>query len=309
MSARQRPAPPSGPRSAGVATACLVALTLILATALVVAGVPVALRLACVAVLVGIPGVALVRLMLGRSRRPQRDGEPFDRGSDPAVRATLAVLLGILLSLFVTLALNTARVRISGASVAISVGAAGLVLLIAARCQRLGRKAPGQKHSAALPLIRPATLRTVAALTCCAAALAAAFAVANALQPPEQNRYTSLNFLDSKPFSADRDVVAPADPVRIDWVIRGVGYEFSPRLTSVEVRVDGSPVEDVAVDLGTVTPPDISGATGAMVGAVTFPAPRAAGRHSVLLTVHPVSGDGVPLPDPGFLTTSVEVAE
>ena len=84
-------------------------------------------------------------------------------------------------------------------------------------------------------------------------------------------------------------------------------YDFSPSMTSVQVRIDGEATEDVAVDFDPATRPDMPGATATLMGAVTFPAPATLGRHSVQLLMLPASERGESLPAPGFLTTFMEV--
>ncbi len=120
-------------------------------------------------------------------------------------------------------------------------------------------------------------------------------------------RYTSLNLVDSAPFQAQPYAARPSQMLRINWVMRGFGYTFAPKLTSVQLRLDGVPVDDVAVDLGPVRDADLPDGTGTLAGAVTFPCPRKPGLHRVELTVRPAADDGAELPQPGFLTTDVEV--
>ncbi len=270
-------------------TYCITVVALILAAVLAVrANVPVPLRILCLPVLVVIPGAAALTLILGVEGRT----------TDRMLRIPLSVLLGFLVCLFVTLTLHVAGIRIDAASLAVGVGIVAAVLVIAAVWLR----------GAAAPALTVAPREIVAVLGS-AGVLVAAVIGAQALQPHHVEYYTSLSFDDSRPFAGEPYVAAPNAPVRLDWVVRSFGYRMSAGPTGVQVWVDGSVVNQTAVDLYPVLGADISGATGTMGGAVTFTAPAEPGRYPVRLEVSPVSANGVELPQPGTLTTFVEVKE
>ena len=119
------------------------------------------------------------------------------------------------------------------------------------------------------------------------------------------DRYTTLAFLDSTAYDATALSAAPDSPVRINWILHGFGFELAPDQTTVEVDIDGAPVSDVAVDIGNVsTQSNVSTVTGA----ATFRAPTAPGKHSVRLTIRTSAQGGQEPPEPGFLTTVLDVA-
>jgi hypothetical protein len=281
---------------------------------LALTGAPSAPRWIALVVLVVVPGVNVVRLMFGRVSATPHRHDVASPGADAVVRALLAAVFGITVSLFVALTQSITGMAITAASLAIGVGVVTMVLSVASWRQDMSRRGqvdePGGVRAAPRTsvVVEVATRwPTMASVAGGGAAVVLAFVIADAAQPQVPERYTSLGFVDSKPFSAERHVVAPATLVRLDWLLRGFGCDISPPLTSVQVRVDGTPADDVALDIGPLTAPGIAGATGAITGAVTFPAPRAPGRHPVVVTVVPAAADGTPLPDPGFLTAFVEV--
>lgn len=132
--------------------------------------------------------------------------------------------------------------------------------------------------------------------------------MARALLIDRHERYTVLAFSDSKPYAAEVEEFAAGDSVRFDWALRGFGFPMTTGPASVEVRVDGIPLDDVAVDLSPVAAPDRDGSTGVLTGAVTFRAPSTPGRHIVSIHVDPISANGTALPTPGFLTAFIEIA-
>jgi hypothetical protein len=115
-------------------------------------------------------------------------------------------------------------------------------------------------------------------------------------------RYTTLGLLDSKPFTGEVPAITQGQTVRVNWVLRGVGCVPSPALTSVRLTVDGNAMDDIAVDID-------GDADLTLTGAVTFTAPIEPGRHTVELAVLPAAGDGTPLPEPGYVSTFLEVQQ
>ena len=307
VSAVQSRTPSQLMRRLGPVVAVLVAVMVIHANS------PAPLRIFCIPILLLTPGVALTTLLLGAVRPlayPLDGPAPADRRADPAVRIPLSVLLGILVCLFVTLALHILGIRITATHLALGVGVTSVILVIGAalRWTIIDGGAGGNTGQASTDTSRShRAVRVLAAAVCSAAVLASAVIAGRAVQPHHDDQYTSLAFVDSRPYAAERYVVAAGTLIRLNWVVRGFGYDFTGGPTSVEVRVDGTSIENAAVDLGPVTGPDIAGATGARTGAVTFTAPAAPGRHSVQLIVSPVSEGGTDLPAPGFLTTFVQV--
>lgn len=291
----------------------LAVVAIVIAVIDVHANSPAPLRIFCIPILVLTPGVALTTLLLGAVRPlayPLEDPAPADRRADPAVRIPLSALLGILVCLFCTLALHILGIQITATHLALGVGVTSVILVVGAARRRTmidsGARGPTGRASTNTSRTHRA-LRVLTAAVCSSAVLASAVIAGRAVQPHHDDRFTSLAFVDSKPYAAERHVVAAGTPVRLNWVVRGFGYHFTGGPFSVEVRVDGTPVEDVAVDFGPVTGPDLPGATGAMTGAVTFPAPATPGRHSVQVGLSPVSQIGTDLPPVGFLTTFVQV--
>jgi hypothetical protein len=151
------------------------------------------------------------------------------------------------------------------------------------------------------------SVRRWAGIAASAVVLVASVALARELVPVPAERFTLLAFVDSKPFSATVNAVAPRARVRLNWVLRAYGAELATGLTTVAVRMDGRPVEQVAVDLEPVTPSDGERGTAELKGAVTVTAPVRPGRHSVQLVVTPSNPDGTDLPPPGPVTTDLEV--
>lgn len=284
---------------------CLSACAILLcASGLVVADAPVALRCVALPALVIVPGMAVVRLMYGRRGTAVHDPSagPADRSGDPALRALLTVLFGMLIPLGAVLVLNLASMAITASTIACAVGASGLVVVGAAT---LWVPSAGAEQSVA-PVLTAKRLRGAAAITAAAAAVIAALAVAIAVQPTVTERYTTLGFLDANAFDTKAFSAAPLAPVRLNWVLRGFYCDVVADLTTVQVQVDGAPVDDVAVDMGTASSTQTN---STLTGSATFPAPRETGRHSVRLTILTGIRDGPAVPQPGFITTTLEVKQ
>lgn len=267
----------------------------LLALAAVVYEAPVGIRLIAAAVLLLVPGVALMRLLLPRKEV---------RGTDPALVIPLSMLLGVLAWLGVVLLLNGFGVRLSPTTMAATLTAFGL-LLAGWTIKRAGLVEPG-----VAPVRRALTrrARTAAAVLTAAALLTGAAGLAVAVIPTPSAPYTTLGFVDDKPFGAGTPVVAAGSTVRLNWVVRGFGCVLSAALTSVRLAIDGVPVGDVAVDVSPVATPDVDGSSGSISGAVTFAAPTDTGKHTVELFVLPTAADGIDLPAPGYISTLLEVA-
>jgi hypothetical protein len=296
------------------------AAVVLLAVVTVATDAPAPARIICLPILIVAPGAALLTLMFGRAR-PSALGPhvpaPLDHGDQPVLRLPLSVLLGILLALFATLALHIVGIRITATTLALAIGAVTGVVSIVALWRSRIRSADvggaacngctGETASDTTRIVRAG--RGAAPVLCSATVLVLAVIIACAIAPHHEDQYTTLSFVDSKPFAGERPTVAAGSPVHLNWVIRAFGYQFSGGLTGVQVRIDGIPIEDSAVDLGAVSAPDIVGASGVLTGAVTFPAPRTPGRHAVELTAFPASDGGTDLPEPGFISTFVEVEQ
>jgi hypothetical protein len=261
----------------------------VLAVVIVAAGAPPLLRFACAPVLVAVPAVALMRTVLSGN-------------ADAAVRAPLAGLLGVVLTLLVVIGLDIAGVRVTPVNIAVAF--AGPALLGGAAALWGLHRGGGVRGLVGAAVARR---HTWAAVIGAVVLLTGAIGVGVSLQVRTPERYTSLNLVDSAPFQAQPYAARPSQMLRINWMMRGFGYTFTPKLTSVELRLDGVPVEDVAVDLDPVRDADLPDGTGTLAGAVTFPCPREPGLHRVELTVRPAAEDGAELPQPGFLTSDVEV--
>jgi hypothetical protein len=272
----------------GRSTSAVVA-ALGVAVMIVVLESPVVLRVPALTVLLLIPGVALARLLTGDS--------PGSLG-DRAVRIPLSVLLGILLWLAVALLLNVLRIYLGAKSLAFGVGTTGLVLVIVTgiRAQRTpGSSTPGAVAARVAKAVRSGT----AVATTAVVIVTAAYCATAMISWPVE-RYTTLGFVDSKPFAGEVPGVASGQAVRLNWMLRGVGCAPSPTLTSVRLTVDGNAVEDVAVDV-------TGDSSGTLTGAVTFTAPTTPGNHMVELAVLPAAEGGTPLPEPGYVSTFLEV--
>jgi len=271
------------------------------ATGLVVAHAPAASWLVALPTLVMVPGHAAVRLVYGARDATTQDPAtaPAEPSADPALRALLTVLAGVLLPLAVVLGLNLAGMSITTSSVACVVGAAGLALVCAATVWSAGETG-GTPFDPFVSSRRKSALGIVGA----AAALIAALGLAVAIQPSATQRYTTLGFLDANAFTAKGYSAAPLAPVRVNWIVNGFGCDIAADMTTVQVQVDGTAIDDVLVDLGTVT----STPTGsALTGSATFPAASQTGRHSVRITILTGTRDGSAVPQPGFITTTLEV--
>lgn len=282
---------------------CLGACAILLCTTgLVVANAPTALRFVALPALVVVPGRAAVRLIYGARGAATRDpaAVPTDPSADPALGALLTVLAGVLLPLAVVLALNLAGTTITTSSVACAVGAAGLTLVCAAAVW-----APASETVWAPTRMLAVNRRKYAlGIVGAAAAVIAALVLAVTIQPSAAERYTTLGFLDANAFATKGYSAARLASVRVNWVINGFGCEIAADVTTVQVQVDGAAVDDVLVDLGTVSSTPTS---SSLTGSATFPAPSQTGRHSVRLTILTGTRDGSAVPQPGFITTTLEV--
>lgn len=278
--------------------ACALPIALVaLAMLTAMSDAPWAIRVLAVPVLIVIPGAALVALLLGERE-------------DPAVALPLTVLLGLLLWLIVSLLLHLTGTRINATSLAIGVGAVGLLTTIERQRRRV------RDHEQFVTKLGPVAtipaevahrIRAACTVIGAIAAIVVAIVVAEAIQPPHVERYTSLGFTDTSPFADGHDDADRGGQVRLNWTLRGYGYDLSASSAAVRLTVDGSPVDDIAIDINLSTAPDIPEATSTIAGAVTFAAPRQPGRHVVALTVVPAASDGTTLPAPGFITTVLEV--
>jgi hypothetical protein len=255
---------------------------------------PVGLRLIASAVLLLVPGVGLMRLLLPPDE---------DRGADPALAIPLSLVLGVLVWLGATMGLNGFGIPLGPVTVALTVTAAGLVVAGAAIAR--GGGVPRPLASMRETVTRH--YRSAAAVVATGVLLCGATALAVALIPTPTPPYTTVGFVDDKPFGDGAPVVTAGSMVRLNWVVRGFGCQLSPTLTSVRLAVDGAPVGDVAVDVSPDTTTDVAEASGAISGAVTFPAPAEIGRHTVELSVLPTAKDGTDVPMPGSISTSLEV--
>ena len=255
---------------------------------------PVGLRLIASVVLLLVPGVGLMRLLLPR-------GE--DRGSDVALAIPLSLVLGVLTWLGAAMALNAFGIPLDATRTALTLTGAGLVVAGAAIARGGGVPRPLASMRAAVSRHHRSAIAVVATgvLLCGATALAVA------LIPTPTSPYTTVGFVDDKPFGDGAPVVAAGSMVRLNWVVRGFGCQLSPTLTSVRLAVDGVPVGDVAVDVSPDTTTDVAEASGAISGAVTFPAPAEVGTHNIELSVLPTAQDGTDVPMPGYISTSLEV--
>lgn len=277
-----RPIRRINPRSVATATA------LVLAALVVTIEPPVAVRIPALLVLLLLPGVTLVRLLVG---------DKADSTVGQAVRAPLSVLLGVLIWLAVALLLNAFGAPL-GTRSALGVGAVGLALVTVDGTRR--RPPPHRRTPQAITTRVMTTIRSGTSVAVAAAVIVAATVVAAKTITKPDERYTTLGFVDDKPFGGEVPVVARGDAVRLNWVLRGFGCVPSPVLTSVRLAVDGDAIGAVAVDIA-------SDPVGTLIGAVTFTAPARPGRHFVELAVRPAGEGGTPLPEPGYVSTFLEV--
>ncbi|WP_141562642.1 hypothetical protein [Mycobacterium neglectum] len=255
-------------------------------------------RIVAAGVLMILPGAALTRLLFGERE-------------DQAIRLPLTVLFGLMLWLATALILNLIGTSINATSLAIGVGVVGLPATVASQWRRshnVHTYTADVGTTATLPGEPRRRMKDVGAVICSVAAIALALVVAEAIQPHHVERYASLGFIDTPQFVDGRIAdAAPGGQVRLNWVLRGYGYDLSTTSASVSVTVDGSPVDNVAIDVGPSTEPDEPGATSTVDGAVTFAAPMNRGGHVVAVTVVPATTDGTAVPAPGFISTVLEV--
>jgi hypothetical protein len=252
---------------------------------------PAALRIPAMVVLLWVPGTALARLLTGNVTSGH---------GDRALRIPLSVLFGILSWLAVALLLNVCGIPLGPRSLALGAGATGLVLVSVAGVQHH----PARDATGPLAVAEGVTktLRSGAGVAVTALVVAAATCCAAMMITKPVDRYTMLGFRDSKPFNGEVPNVTRGKAVRLNWVLRGVGCDPSPTLTSVRLTVDGKAVGDIAVDID-----DDRGEV--LTGAVTFTAPITPGRHMVELTALPTADDGTALPAPGYVSTYLEVGQ
>lgn len=251
---------------------------------------PIAVHLVCLAALTLIPGSALTHLLLGESgTRPLL--------ADPAIRLPLTAVFGAVTLLAVMLTLHAAGAPIRTTSVAVGAAALGVVLVLGRTARRLPAYGPGP-----IALLRPMIGLLVAAVV-----LTAAIAGAIALQVHPKETYTTLTFAEQSWLADQSQPEVAGAPVRINWKLRAFGYIPDPQATSVELRLDGSPMTDIAVDIGVPTipgPDQIS----ELDGAVSFLAPAKLGTHRVSVSVYPRAVDGIGDRQPVMLTAWLEVS-
>lgn len=266
----------------------------LLLTALIVVVVeaPWPIRVLAAPVLVVVPGAALVSNL-------------FPHREDAALRWSLIVVSGLLSWLVVALVVNVAGASVTPSSLAMGVCAVGLLATVAGHRRRFHSDTsirPGGMFTRP----RPDT-RIAAAVAGSVVVLSSALVVAGWIQPDRREVHTSLVFTDAAPFAEGREVVAAGAPTRLNWALRGYGVDLSASVASLRLTVDGVALDDVAVDVNPSTTPDVANATSTILGAVTFAAPHDLGRHVVALTIVPAAGDGTPAPEPGFISTVLEV--
>lgn len=276
-------------------------------------------HVAALAALVIVPGVATVDVLLSergclhRSKRDRFRHSLRPLLEDRAIRLPLAVVLGAVGLLTVSLALNAAGIPISSTSVAIGAAALGTLLVVVRLAIRVA--APVNSRSSATADgehrrdhrgFRP-TLRRTALVGAAATMIVGAVTGAVALQVKPPEAYTTLTFLDAGWLTAPEQPVQAGLPVRINWEMRSFGYVPETQLTAVEVRVDGSAIEGTALDIGTPALATAAGQPTVLDGAVTFPAPTEPGRHLVQVSVYPYAHDGLSEREPVMLTGFIEV--
>jgi hypothetical protein len=285
---RTEEAAPAGPRTLRIDRRLMwTATALGLAVVVITLDLSMVVRLPALLALLLLPGFSLTRLLLGESQGPD----------DRAERAALSVLLGVLVWLAVSLLLDALGSSL-GTSLALGVGAVGLALVTLHGFRRT--PAPRRSTPQSVAVRTTSTLRSGTSIAITAAVMVAAAAVAATMITKPVERYTTLGFVDNKPFAGEVPVVAEGEAVRLNWVLRGFGCTPSPLLTRVRLAVDGNSVGDVAVDTS-------ASAAGTLTGAVTFTAPRTPGRHLVELALLPADEAGTPLPGPGYVSTFLEV--
>jgi hypothetical protein len=254
--------------------------------ALAAFGAPRWLALPATAVLLLVPGAALWRLLTG------------DRRGDPAARIPLTALLGILLWLAVALLLNVIGVPLNATALALAVGGLGACLVLLAGMRRFA--VPETDMTAESTHRTFHRLRGITTIASTAAVMLGAAWLATSMPVTPVERYTTLGFVDNKPFTSDVPAIRWREPVRLNWELRGFGCDPSPTLTRVGLTIDGRVMDDFAVDVS-------SRGDRTLSGAVTFITPNLMGRHLVELTVLPTAQDGTSLPAPGYVSTPVEV--
>lgn len=252
---------------------------------------PVALRIPALLALLCIPGAALVRLLTRNV---------VDNPNDRAVRIPLSVLLGILLWISVALLLNAFGIPLGPMSLALGAGVTGLVLVVLAEFRHHPARDASSPRALAEKVTK--TLRSGAGLALTTLAIAAAACCAVLIVGKPVDRYTTLAFVDNKPFTGEVPIVTPGEAIRLNWVLRGVGCVPSPTLTSVRLTVDGNAVGDIAVDID-------DDHDGILTGAITFTGPIVPGRYEVELAALPAADDGIALPAPGYVSTYLEVEQ
>jgi hypothetical protein len=264
-------------------------IALVLAVVTIALDLPMALRAPALLAMLVMPGFALTSLLLGDSN---------DHG-DQAVRIPLSILLGVLTWLAVSLLLDAFGIPL-GKSLAIGVGAVGLTLATLVTLLRLRRTPAIRSNPQAVAARATAAMKSSALITVGVVVLGAATVVAASMITRPVERYTTLAFVDNKPFAGELPVVVRGEAIRFNWVLRGFGCTPSPVLTRVRLAVDGNAIDDIAVDTS-------ASSAGTLTGAVTFTVPATVGRHLVVLAVLPADDGGVPLPEPGFVSTFLEV--
>lgn len=259
-----------------------------LAVLVVTLNMPAVVRIPALAILLLVPGSALARLLSGDSTN----------GAGGAMRTALSILLGILLWLGIALLLNVFGISLQPMHLALGVGVSGLLLaaLAGARPRRIEDSSTPHAFSGRVPK----RMRSAASVAIAGVFIAVAAWCATAMVGTPTTRYTTLGFVDNKPFAGEIFTAAPGQAVRLNWVLRGVGCIPSPELTSVRLVIDGKPVGDIAVDISSDT-------SGKLTGAVTFTGPITPGQHEIELVVVPAADDGTPLPSPGYVSTFLEV--
>lgn len=278
---------------------------LALSAVLIVTSAPTALRVLALIPLLLVPGAALKRLVLGERRRRDHDPQPRteDERNDGALGLPLAVLLGLVVWLGAALGLHVLRIPLTATSLTVTVAGTAVVLTLVSFVDRRRGVIGAAQGIGTVP-----DLRRWGAVAAAACVLAGSVALACVIMPVPAERFTLLALADSKPFAAVTNSVSARERVRINWVLRGYGVELGAGLTTVAVRIDGRPVEQVSVDLGPVATEQSPEAVAELAGAVTLTAPATPGRYTVELTVTPSSPDGTRVPPPGPVTTNLEVS-
>lgn len=277
-------------RTAWITLARLVLLAL--AAAVTLAPAQPAVHLGCLAVLTLIPGSALAHLLLGESGTKALL-------ADPATRLPLTVVFGAVTLAAAVFALNTAGVPITTTSVATAAALLGAVLVVGQAVRRLPAYGPG-----ATALLRPAMGVILATIV-----LAGAIGGAIALQIHDKETYTTLTFADQSWLAEPSQPETAGAPVRINWNLRAFGYVPDSQATSLELELDGSPVTDIAVDIGVPSVPSGADQPSELSGSVRFLAPSIPGTHRVSVSVYPRAVGAVGEREPVMLTGWLEVRE